>query len=174
MDWTGLEWIGLDALGTTWHGRHSMTCQARRHAACQHVITSCSAAQHGAGHAQPTEPVAAASALLYSIRAGRLPCCVLVQQWVSLLQWQLPMTGAATHIPGPFCTAASRYYVADGVRLYCQDTWRLVMGNDGRSKVAQFVAPLVVHYIEQSKASNHAAREAACACIAGAWQECKP
>ena len=32
-----------------------------------------------------------------------------------------------------------RYYEADGVRLYSQQTWREVMGESGRAKVAQFV-----------------------------------
>jgi hypothetical protein len=35
--------------------------------------------------------------------------------------------------------AAGRYYVAEGVRLYSQETWRQVMGTIGRSKVAKFI-----------------------------------
>ena len=92
--------------------------------------------------------------------------------------------------------------MAEGVRLYSQETWRLVMGEGGREAVAKcapqvgasghcmagrpaprgangpcFLAnaahqhllscvQVVAYYIEQSKANNHAVREAACACIA--------
>jgi len=37
-----------------------------------------------------------------------------------------------------------RYYVAEGVRLYSQETWRLVMGEGGREAVAK-CAPQVGH-----------------------------
>jgi hypothetical protein len=32
-----------------------------------------------------------------------------------------------------------RYYVAEGVRLYSQETWKQVMGTSGRSKVATYI-----------------------------------
>jgi hypothetical protein len=32
-----------------------------------------------------------------------------------------------------------RYYVAEGVRLYSQETWRRVMGTSGRAKVAEHI-----------------------------------
>ncbi|KAL4425118.1 hypothetical protein ABPG77_008223 [Micractinium sp. CCAP 211/92] len=60
----------------------------------------------------------------------------------------------------------NRYYVAEGVRLYSQETWRQVMGDSGREWVAKCASQVVAYYIEQSKANNHAVREAACACIA--------
>ena len=60
----------------------------------------------------------------------------------------------------------NRYYVAEGVRLYSQETWRMVMKDEGRSWVARSASRVVSYYIEQSKANNHAVREAACACIA--------
>ncbi|EFN56492.1 expressed protein [Chlorella variabilis] len=60
----------------------------------------------------------------------------------------------------------NRYYVAEGVRLYSQETWRMVMGDSGREQVAKCAPQVVAYYIEQSKANNHAVREAACACIA--------
>ena len=56
--------------------------------------------------------------------------------------------------------------MAEGVRLYSQETWRLVMGERGREEVAKCAPQVVAYYIEQSKANNHAVREAACACIA--------
>uniref|UniRef100_A0A061QRH4 Arm repeat-containing protein n=1 Tax=Tetraselmis sp. GSL018 TaxID=582737 RepID=A0A061QRH4_9CHLO len=64
----------------------------------------------------------------------------------------------------PMCL--NRYYVAEGVRLYSQETWRLVMGDGGREWTAKFANEVVSYYIAQSKANNHAVREAACACIA--------
>jgi len=60
----------------------------------------------------------------------------------------------------------NRYYEAEGVRLYSQQTWSLVMGDEGRFWTALFAPQVVAYYIMQSKASNHAVREAACACIA--------
>lgn len=60
----------------------------------------------------------------------------------------------------------NRYYVAEGVRRYSQDTWQLMTNEEGRVWVARCVAQVVSYYIEQSKANNHAVREAACACIA--------
>jgi len=60
----------------------------------------------------------------------------------------------------------NRYYVAEGVRVFSQETWRLAVGDRGVSLVADRCGAFVSHYIEQSKANNHAVREAACACLA--------
>lgn len=60
----------------------------------------------------------------------------------------------------------NRYYVAEGVRLYSQETWRLAVGDKGREWVAKCINNVVSYYVEQSGANNHAVREAACACIA--------
>lgn len=60
----------------------------------------------------------------------------------------------------------NRYYVAEGVRLYSQETWTMVMKDEGRVWVAKCAPTVVSYYVEQSKANNHAVREAACACIA--------
>jgi len=64
----------------------------------------------------------------------------------------------------PMCL--NRYYVAEGVRLYSQESWRLAVGTRGRDLVAAHAPQVVDYYIEQSKANNHAVREAACACMA--------
>ncbi|GLI70399.1 hypothetical protein VaNZ11_015182 [Volvox africanus] len=64
----------------------------------------------------------------------------------------------------PMCL--NRYYVAEGVRLYAQETWLRVMGEGGRAAVARHIGPVVTHYTLQARANNHAVREAACACIA--------
>ena len=59
----------------------------------------------------------------------------------------------------------NRYYVAEGVRAYSQETWCLVVGDAGRDWVARCAPQVVSYYVEQSKADNHAVREAACECI---------
>lgn len=60
----------------------------------------------------------------------------------------------------------NRYYVAEGVRTYSQETWRLAVGDEGKDWVARCIQNVVSYYVEQSGANNHAVREAACACIA--------
>ena len=60
----------------------------------------------------------------------------------------------------------NRYYVADGVRFYSQQTWQLAVGDQGKDWVATCIHSVVSYYVEQSKASNHTVREAACSCIA--------
>jgi len=60
----------------------------------------------------------------------------------------------------------NRYYVAEGVRLYSQETWKLVMGSEGTTTVATVVDKVVEFFLSQCDADNHAVREAACHCIA--------
>ncbi|KAK3093794.1 hypothetical protein FSP39_020339 [Pinctada imbricata] len=60
----------------------------------------------------------------------------------------------------------NRYYVAEGVRIYSQDTWRQVTEGEGRHLVEKHIKVVVEYYVEATGADNHAVREAACACIA--------
>ncbi|EGD76480.1 hypothetical protein PTSG_07596 [Salpingoeca rosetta] len=60
----------------------------------------------------------------------------------------------------------NRYYVAEGVKLYSQESWRLLSSGSGKALVEKYIDQTVAFYIEQSQADNHAVREAACACIA--------
>jgi len=60
----------------------------------------------------------------------------------------------------------NRYYLAEGVRLYSQETWRLVVKTEGRNLVARYIEDVVKHYLSQTMVDNHAVREAACSCIA--------
>lgn len=60
----------------------------------------------------------------------------------------------------------NRYYVAEGVRLYSQETWRQVAGTEGKLLVEKYIDSVVSYYTEATTADNHAVREAACACIA--------
>ncbi|XP_015919136.2 uncharacterized protein [Parasteatoda tepidariorum] len=60
----------------------------------------------------------------------------------------------------------NRYYIADGVRIYSQESWRRIVKENGRMFVKKYIDKFVEHYISQTKADNHAVREAACACVA--------
>lgn len=60
----------------------------------------------------------------------------------------------------------NRYYVAEGVRIYSQETWRQITNGKGRDLVAKHISEFVEYYSASTKADNHAVREAACACIA--------
>ncbi|XP_074649284.1 uncharacterized protein LOC141904570 [Tubulanus polymorphus] len=60
----------------------------------------------------------------------------------------------------------NRYYVAEGVRLYSQETWRQCTAGAGKQLVETHIKHVVDFYISQTEADNHAVREAACACIA--------
>ncbi|CAB3990045.1 Leishmanolysin-like peptidase, partial [Paramuricea clavata] len=64
----------------------------------------------------------------------------------------------------PMCL--NRYYVAAGVRIYSQENWKIITGNDGKRLVEKFIKETVEFYVSQTKADNHAVREAACECIA--------
>jgi len=39
--------------------------------------------------------------------------------------------------------AALSYYVAAGVRIYSQDSWKLLFGDDGRKKVEAYIQQTV-------------------------------
>jgi len=60
----------------------------------------------------------------------------------------------------------NRYYFAPGVRIYSQESWRLVVEDRGIELVAKYAQQIVDYYAIQSAADNHAVREAACHCIA--------
>ena len=59
----------------------------------------------------------------------------------------------------------NRYYVAEGVRNYSQDTWKLLVGEQGRMIICELMEKVVAYYICQCEAENHLVREAACQCI---------
>ncbi|KAG8226262.1 hypothetical protein J437_LFUL004819 [Ladona fulva] len=60
----------------------------------------------------------------------------------------------------------NRYYMAEGVRIYSQETWRQVTGTAGKELVLKFISHVVDYYVVATESDNHAVREAACACIA--------
>ena len=56
--------------------------------------------------------------------------------------------------------------MAEGVKLYCQETWRATFGSEGKAMVERYIDGVVGYYVECTSADNHAVREAACHCIA--------
>lgn len=60
----------------------------------------------------------------------------------------------------------NRHYVAEGVRVHSQETWRLIMGQTGRGLLAQYIEPVCYYYTQSTKAANHMIAEAACQAIA--------
>lgn len=60
----------------------------------------------------------------------------------------------------------NRYYMAEGVKIYSQETWGLVMGDKGREVVARHAGAVVKYYIQMTEANNHVVREGACHSIA--------
>lgn len=59
----------------------------------------------------------------------------------------------------------NRYYVAEGVKIFSNETWKNVFGDQGKHLVLRYAKEISSFYIAQSKADNHAVREAACHCI---------
>ncbi|KAL4094955.1 hypothetical protein PRIC1_010605 [Phytophthora ramorum] len=57
----------------------------------------------------------------------------------------------------------NRYYIAERVQKYSQESWRLIMGNQGRELVARYATEIVDYYVEMT---SHCVRESACQCIA--------
>lgn len=64
----------------------------------------------------------------------------------------------------PMCL--NRYYLAEGVRLFNQETWKQVVGEQGKCLVGKYLSEIVTFYISQTLSDNHAVREAACHCMA--------
>eukprot|EP00928_Gymnodinium_smaydae_P100385 TRINITY_DN9833_c0_g4_i1.p1 TRINITY_DN9833_c0_g4~~TRINITY_DN9833_c0_g4_i1.p1 ORF type:complete len:712 (-),score=99.65 TRINITY_DN9833_c0_g4_i1:10-2145(-) len=59
----------------------------------------------------------------------------------------------------------NRYYVAAGVAAYAQETWRQIIGVQGRQIVAKWLPSIVPFYIMQTKLANSEARISAAKCI---------
>ena len=92
----------------------------------------------------------------------RMSACFATRQFFSSLG-SVDATYLDILIP-PMCL--NRYYVAEGVRVYSQETWITATKRQGVHLVEEHITSVVAFYISQSNADNHAVREAACACIA--------
>lgn len=67
----------------------------------------------------------------------------------------------------------NRFYLAQGVKLYSHDTWRILFDrsekfgcSDGIESVALNAAHICQYYVKMCDADNHAVREAGCQAIA--------
>ncbi|KAF4528082.1 hypothetical protein B566_EDAN016502 [Ephemera danica] len=60
----------------------------------------------------------------------------------------------------------NRYYSAEGVRNYSQETWRQVAGCSGRELVQEHLTSIVEFYSKSAQSPSHTIREAACSCLA--------
>lgn len=60
----------------------------------------------------------------------------------------------------------NRFYIADGVRNYSQETWSLVMGCKGRDYIKATINDVVEYYVTSTRGVNHMIIESACAAIA--------
>jgi hypothetical protein len=60
----------------------------------------------------------------------------------------------------------NRFYLAQGVKLYSHQTWKLVFPENGVQVVADTIGPIVRYYVQMCDADNHVVREAACQAVA--------
>jgi HEAT repeat len=60
----------------------------------------------------------------------------------------------------------NRFYLAQGVKIYSHETWKLVFTNSALPKIADNLPAVCRYYIKMCDADNHAVREAACQAIA--------
>ena len=60
----------------------------------------------------------------------------------------------------------NRFYLAQGVKLYSHETWRLVMQTHGMARVVQHLPAVTRYYVQAADADNHVVREAACQAMA--------
>jgi hypothetical protein len=63
------------------------------------------------------------------------------------------------------CMCLNRYYLAEGVKLYSQDTWLLIFKTNGRSFVEKYLSFVIDYYLKQVYVHNTVTKEATCACI---------
>lgn len=60
----------------------------------------------------------------------------------------------------------NRFYLAQGVKIYSQKTWEIILGNKGIETVANNIGRVAKYYVECCDADNHVVREAACQAVA--------
>jgi HEAT repeat len=60
----------------------------------------------------------------------------------------------------------NRFYLAQGVKLYSHETWKLVFKSSALPHIVQHLPAVCRYYIKMADADNHAVREAACQAIA--------
>lgn len=60
----------------------------------------------------------------------------------------------------------NRFYLAQGVKLYSHQTWKIIFPSNGVLVVAQTIGPVVRYYVQMCDADNHVVREGACQAVA--------
>lgn len=60
----------------------------------------------------------------------------------------------------------NRFYLAQGVKLYSHETWKLIFPQGGVDAVADHLPAICRYYVKMADADNHVVREAACQAMA--------
>ncbi|CAI5700749.1 hypothetical protein KXD40_007139 [Peronospora effusa] len=90
----------------------------------------------------------------------RYAASIAARSFLMKLQEQGRMTYLPILLPR---MCLNRYYVAERVQKYSQESWKMIVGNQGRELVARYATEIVDYYVEMT---NHCVRESACQCIA--------
>jgi len=95
----------------------------------------------------------------------RMAACTLCRTlFVTLKASNLPLQSYFPKLLPRMCL--NRFYLAQGVKLYSQDTWRIVLGENGIVRVVENIVGIVKYYVQCCDADNHVVREAACQAVA--------
>jgi hypothetical protein len=100
----------------------------------------------------------------------RLKACGAVRSFAIALKQQLLPTTAVIHsnyywndlIPR---LCFNRYHVAEGIRNFSLETWKLIVENQGPAIVASHIQFVVEYYSQQCRSKDDTLRETACLCI---------
>jgi len=88
----------------------------------------------------------------------RMAACTLCRTlFVTLQSADLPINSYFPKLLPRMCL--NRFYLAQGVKLYSQETWRIIMGKSGILSVIQNIGGIVRYYISCCDADNHVVRE---------------
>ena len=60
----------------------------------------------------------------------------------------------------------NRYFIAEGVKSYSQETWSLIIGTNGKILIIKYIENMITYYLEMCNAFNHMISEAACFAMA--------
>ena len=105
------------------------------------------------------------------------------QEIENMVDTELWFTSTFPHLLPRMCL--NRFYLAQGVKLYSHETWRILLtrlhpsspdgsqdpernidGEEGMALVGNFAGPVCRYYIQMCDADNHVVREGACQAVA--------
>jgi hypothetical protein len=92
----------------------------------------------------------------------RMDASIAVRHFLNKLTPDARMEHFGLLLPG---MCINRYYIAEGVRIFSQISWRQFAGEGGVALVVRFLPNIVPYYIAHTKVHNYEMREAACHCI---------